>query len=163
MHGHQGPADQVGLGRLLHPDGDVGRPHVEVEFVVVQQQGDLDLGKALDELADARGQPGRAQSGRAGDAQRPFGLALAFRDHRLGRDQLDVDLLDRVVQPLPLFRQDQAARVAVEQRRAEAVLQRADLPADGGLAQAQRFAGMGEGPRLGDRVKDAQLVPIQHE
>src|SRR5712691_9765157 len=48
----------------------------------------------------------------------------------------------------------------VEKRHAEAFLERADLPADGGLAQVERFAGMGEAARLGDRVKHPQLVPI---
>ena len=50
--------------------------------------------------------------------------------------------------------------MAVEQRHAEALLERADLAADGGLAEVQRFARMGEAARLGDGVKDPQLVPI---
>src|SRR5437879_10798569 len=48
----------------------------------------------------------------------------------------------------------------VEQRYAEAFLERADLPADRGLAQVERLAGMGEAARLGDRVKNPQLVPV---
>src|SRR5262249_29026081 len=49
---------------------------------------------------------------------------------------------------------------AVEQRDAEALLQRADLAAHRRLAQVQRLARMGEAAGLGDRVEDAQLVPV---
>src|SRR5260370_33771673 len=48
----------------------------------------------------------------------------------------------------------------VKQRHAKAFLKRADLPADRGLAQIERLAGMGEAARLGDRMKHPQLVPI---
>ena len=56
-------------------------------------------------------------------------------------------------QQLSLLGQDQAASMPVKQRHAEAFLERADLSADGGLAEVQRFAGMGEAARLGDGVK----------
>ncbi len=48
----------------------------------------------------------------------------------------------------------------VEQRHAEAFLERADLPADGGLAEIERLARMGEAARLGNRMKNPQLVPV---
>ena len=56
--------------------------------------------------------------------------------------------------------QDQPAGVAMEQRNAEAFLERADLAADRGLAEVQRFPRMGEAACLGDGMKDPQLVPI---
>ena len=64
------------------------------------------------------------------------------------------------IQQLALLGQDQAARMAMEQRHAEAFLERADLAADRGLAEIERLAGMGEAARLGDGVKHPQLVPV---
>ena len=66
----------------------------------------------------------------------------------------------RLEQKLPLFGENQPPRVAVEQRRAEAFLQRANLPADRGLRQVERLAGMGQTARIGDHVKYPELVPI---
>jgi hypothetical protein len=65
-----------------------------------------------------------------------------------------------VEQKLALFGQDQPARVAVKQRGVEVFLQRADLAADGGLAQMQRVARMGQAAGIRHRVKYPQLVPI---
>src|SRR6266851_2001602 len=48
----------------------------------------------------------------------------------------------------------------VKQRHAEALLKRADLPAHRRLAEVQRLARMGKAARLGDRMKNPQLVPI---
>ena len=68
--------------------------------------------------------------------------------------------MHRAEQHLALFGQDEAAGMAVEERRAEIVFERADLAADRRLAQAQRLAGVGEGAGVGGRLKDAQLVPV---
>ena len=92
--------------------------------------------------------------------ERPLRPVLRFRDQAFGHRQLGEDLARGAKQQLALLGQDQAARMAVEQRHAEAFLERADLPADRRLAEIQRLAGMGEAARLGDRVKDPQLVPI---
>src|SRR3546814_16013252 len=56
--------------------------------------------------------------------------------------------------------QDQTAGVPVEQRYPKALFEVADLPADRRLAQIQRVPGMREAAGLGDRMKDAQLVPV---
>src|SRR6202040_3717652 len=48
----------------------------------------------------------------------------------------------------------------MEEGNAEAFLERADLPTDRRLAEVQRFTRMGKAARLGDGVKDPQLVPI---
>jgi len=79
---------------------------------------------------------------------------------RLGLGQLGEDLAHRAIERLALLGQHQAARMTMEQRRIEALLERADLPADRGLAQAQLLAGMGEAASFGHRVKHPQLVPI---
>ena len=47
----------------------------------------------------------------------------------------------------------------VEQSRAQTFFQPADLTADSRLAQAQRIASMSQAARVGDRVKDSELVP----
>ena len=50
--------------------------------------------------------------------------------------------------------------MTVEQARTQAFLERADLPADGRLAEFQLLAGVGEAARLGNGVEDAEFVPI---
>ena len=76
------------------------------------------------------------------------------------RVELQRDVVHGVEQGLALFGQDESAGVAVEKRRAEILFQRADLPADRGLAEAERFARMGERARFGRGLEYAQLVPI---
>jgi hypothetical protein len=61
----------------------------------------------------------------------------------------------RAEQHLALFGQHQAAGVAIEQRHADVMLERAHLPRDRRLRQMQRFRGMGERPSLRRSVKYA--------
>jgi len=85
---------------------------------------------------------------------------LALREQGLGHRELGEHLPHRAVQALALFRQDQAAGVAVEQRDLQRLFQRRDLAGDRGLAEVQRLAGMGEAASLGDGVEHAQLIPV---
>ena len=50
--------------------------------------------------------------------------------------------------------------MAMEERRAEVLFERADLPADRRLAETERFAGMGERAGVRRGLENAQLVPI---
>ena len=59
-----------------------------------------------------------------------------------------------------LLGENEAARVPVEQRRTQFALQRADLAADGRLAQPQTVSGLGEASRFSNRVEDSDAVPI---
>ena len=131
---HQVTLDQVGLARRRHADGDVGLAHAEVEFRVVQQQGKLDLRIDLKELARPRRQPGRAESHRGGDLQRPLRVLAALGQHRLGHGELGEDVARGVVKQIALLGQDQPARMPMEQRHVQAFLKRADLSADRRLA-----------------------------
>src|SRR5438034_1143266 len=63
-------------------------------------------------------------------------------------------------QQMPLFGEDQSARVAMEQRHRELLLQGADLPRYRRLRKPELLAGVGKASRLCSRVKDFQLVPI---
>ena len=65
-----------------------------------------------------------------------------------------------LIEHVALFGQDKPARMPVEQRHLQAAFQRADLAADGRLAQVQLLAGMGEAAGFRDGVKDPKLVPI---
>ena len=67
----------------------------------------------------------------------PVGPVLALGQQRLGHRQLGEHLARGAVQQLALLGQDQAAGVAVEQRHAEAFLERADLAADRRLAEVR--------------------------
>ena len=62
VHREQLALDQVGLRRLAQPDRDVGLAHGEVELVVGQDQRDADVGIEIEELAQPRRQPVRADA-----------------------------------------------------------------------------------------------------
>ncbi len=108
----------------------------------------------------------RHELGRRGleDAD-PQRLALAA----LCRTHLDVERLERceraagvVVGDLPRRgeRDRGAPARAVEQRRAEAVLERGDLVGDRRLRVAEAFSGTAEGPLVGDGDEGAQRRPV---
>ena len=69
VHGEQAPPDQVRLARLAQSQRDVRLAHREVEVLVRQQELQLDLGVELDELAEPRGEPIRAEAQRRRDPQ----------------------------------------------------------------------------------------------
>ena len=144
MHGEQAPPDQVGLHRLAHPQGDVGLAHADVELLVRQDEVELNIGIEFEEFGDTRRQPFRADAHRCRHAQQSVRPLAIVRQPHARRIELLPDILDRAKQDFALLGQDQAARMAVEQRHPEVLLQSADLSADGRLAQAQRLAGMGE-------------------
>ena len=64
------------------------------------------------------------------------------------------------IQHLALLGQHEPARVAVEERDLQLLLQGRDLPAHRRLAHAQRLTGMGEAAGLGGGMEDAELVPV---
>ena len=151
---HQGAADQIGLGRFDQADRNIRFAHSQVEIAVGQKQADVDIRILLQKFAHARRQPARAQSGRGGDDQRPLRFLLALGNQGLGLVQPARHLADVAVQQFALLGEDQAAGVPVEQRRVERLLERADLPADGRLAQMQNLASMGEAAGIGNRQKN---------
>ena len=160
VHGEEPPPDQVGLGGLAQAQPDVGLAHAEVELLVGEDHLQLDVGVEVEELAQARRQPARAERESGGDAQVAVRLLAAVGEVAPDRVELQHHVLDGAEQQLPLFGQDQPPRVAVEQRRFEFGFERADLAAHGRLAEVQDLARVGEGPRIGGRLEDPQLVPI---
>ena len=160
MHGEQAPADQVGLHRLAQAKRDVGFAHAQVQFVVGQQKLQFDFRVELDEFAQARRQPIGAQRQGGGDAQVAMRLFAGVDQPAAHRVELEHDVLHRFVQHFALLGENEAAGVAMKERRAEVLFERADLPAHRGLAQAQRLAGVGEGTGVGRGLKNAQLVPV---
>ncbi|SCM79246.1 hypothetical protein KL86PLE_90306 [uncultured Pleomorphomonas sp.] len=160
VHREQLALDQVGLGRLAQADGDVGLSHGEVELVVVEDELQLDVGVEVDELVDARGQPGGADADGGGDAQRAGRALAAVGQPALHVLELQEHVMGGAVEQFALLGEDQAAGVAVEQRHAEILLEGADLAADGGLAHVQAVAGVGEAPGVGGGVEYPELVPI---
>ena len=160
MHGEQPAADEVGLHRLAQPQRDVGLAHAEIEIVVGQQQLQLHLGKEIDELAEPRRQPVGAERQRRRHPKIAVRLVAAVDQPAAHRVELQRDVVHGLEQRLALLGEDQAARMAMEKRRAEIAFERADLPADRGLAEAQRFAGVGKRARLGGGLKNAELVPV---
>ena len=152
--------DQVRLAWRRHANRYIGFSHRQIELGIIDYQADLDLGVEIEEFPDPRRQPGRAEGDRRLDLERPFGPVLRFGDHAFRHRQLGEHIARGAKQEFTLLGQDQPAGVAVEQRDTQAFLERADLPADGRLAEIQRLASMREAARLGHRVEYPQLVPV---
>ena len=122
----------------------------------------LDLRVEIDELAEPRGQPIGAEAQRRRDPQFAVRLLPAVDEPTAHSVELEDHVAHGAEQHFALLGQNEAAGMAMKQRRAEVGLQRPDLSADRRLAEAQRLARMGERPSVGGRLKDAQLIPI-HE
>ena len=69
MHGEQPALDQVRLLRLAQPDGAIGLAHGQVEFLVGEDELQLDIGIEVEEFRHALGQPAGAEADRGGDPQ----------------------------------------------------------------------------------------------
>src|SRR6202044_1873465 len=63
-------------------------------------------------------------------------------------------------QQVALLGEDQAARMAVEQRNRQFLFECRDLARHGRLRETELLAGMREASRFGRRVKHLQLVPV---
>lgn len=161
MHREELALDQVRLCRLAKTDRNIRLAHAQVELVVVEDEAQFHLRVEIYELVQPLGEPGRAQAHRRGDAQGARRLFPAVCQPGLDRLQLHEHFARGAVQHLALFGEQQAARVAVEERHLEIMLQRADLAAHRGLAHVERVARVGEAAGLCGGVKDAQFVPVQ--
>ena len=91
---------------------------------------------------------------------RPCGRSLLSASSASVIASLREDLVRGAVQQLALLGQDQAARVAMEQRHAQAVLERADLPADRRLARFSGSPACVKLPASATAWKIPQLVPV---
>ena len=125
MHGEQPAADEVGLHRLAQAQRDVGLAHADVEVVVGQQKLQLHLGKQFDELAEPRRQPVGAEHERGGHPQLAVRLFAAVDQPARTASSFSATSCTALEQRLALFGEDEAARVAMEQRRAEVLFERA--------------------------------------
>ena len=120
MHREQLALDQVGLGRLAQADGDVGLAHREVELLVGGDQGDVDVGIQLQELAEPRRQPVHADAGRGRHFQLAVRPLAAVGELGARRLELHEHFMRGAVEQFALLGEDQAARVAMKQRDRQA-------------------------------------------
>ena len=162
VHRLQAPLHQVRLARRRQPQRDVGLAHAEIKLGVDHQQRDRDLRIAIHELLEMRDQPDGPQTDRGVDSQMPGGVVLGLAEARLDRRHPCRHLLRGLEQDLALLGQHQAARMAMEQGRADILLERADLAADRRLAEPQALGRTREAAGLGDAAEQTDAVPIQH-
>jgi hypothetical protein len=116
VHREQLALNEVRLGRLAQPDGDVGLAHGKVELLFGGQQRDAHFRIEVDELAEPRGEPVHADARRRGNAQiavRPLAAVGQFGTRCF---QLHEHVVRGTKQQLALFGEDQSARMAVKQR-----------------------------------------------
>src|SRR3984885_10976093 len=159
-HREQLALDQVGLGRLAGADRDVGLAHRQVELLVGDDQRNPDLRIKGGEFAKPGDQPVDADAGRGRDleiAARPLAAVGQFGARCL---QLHEHAMGGAEQQVALLGENEAARVAMEQRHRQFLLQRADLPGNRRLRQTELLAGIGEAPTSRRGVKPLQFLPI---
>ena len=123
-HGEQLTLDQVGLGRLAQADRDIGLAHRKVELLVGGDQGEINVGIKLNELAEPRSEPVHADARRGRYPQiavRPFATVgeLSARGF-----ELHEHIVGGVVKELALLGENEAARMTMKQRDAEFLLER---------------------------------------
>ena len=152
--------DQIRLPGRRHANRDIGFAHRQIELGIVDHQADLDLGVEIEKFPNPRCQPRRAEGDRSLDLERTLGSVLRFGDQTFSHRQFGKYVACRAKEEFALLGQNQATRMAVKQRDAQAFLKRADLPAYRRLAEIQRFPGMRETSRLCHRMEYPQLVPI---
>ena len=160
MHGEEPPLHEVRLHRQTQPDRHIGLTHGEIELLVDQQQLDADVGKAVEELAEARRQPVGAETDRGRDAQLPVRLLAGIDETRPRGLDLQLHLEGGAKQGLARLGQDEAARMAMEERHADFLLERGDLTAHGRLAQLEHVTRVGETADLGGRAEYSQTIPV---
>ena len=83
MDREEAALDQVRLCRAAQADGDIGLAHGKIEFLVVEDQFDPDIGIEIEKLADALRQPDRAEADRGGDLQGARGALARIDEARL--------------------------------------------------------------------------------
>ena len=122
LHAHQAFADQVGLAGFLHADCHIGLAHGQVQHPFFQHQIDFQMRVLFIKLGQARCQPQGAKAGGGGHTQFAKHTFFAVANTGRGAFQPFGHGLGGLEQQLPLFGQDQTARVAMEQGGIEAFL-----------------------------------------
>src|SRR5439155_22693137 len=123
-------------------------------------QIDADVGIEIAELAEPRRKPVHADPLGGVDAQLAVGLLAAVGELGARRLELHEHLVRGAIEQVALLGEDQSARVPMEQRYAELLLERAHLARYRRLRQPELLPRMGEAAGLGGGVKHLQLVPI---
>ena len=137
-------------------DQRVDRAAVERVLDRVGVDQHVDFGMARLELADPADQPGRGERRARIDDQKPPTAGLA---HRPGGAREHREAVGERRRPRRArFGQSEAAPGALDQRRADFVLEQAHLLRDGGLGDEQLLRGARERQPARDRFEGAQSV-----
>ena len=160
VHREQLALDQVGLRGLAQANGDISRAHGEIKFLIGRDQGQMNVRIELDELAKARGEPVNADSRGCRHPQIAVWPLAAVGEFRARSFELHEHVMRGVMKELALFGENESARVTMEERNPELLLERRNLPRYRRLRQSQLLAGMGKAASLGGGVENLQLVPV---
>ena len=160
MHREEPAADKIRLLRRAQAQGHIRLAHREIELIVGQQHLQLDIRVEIEKLAEARREPDAAQRDIRRDLQFAIRLLAAIREAEARLFQLRDEFARRAEQHLALLGEHEAARMAMEQRHVEFVLERRDLPRYRRLRQTQHFAGPREAARLRRGIENPDPIPI---
>src|SRR5579883_2433963 len=160
MHRKKAAPDEIGLGGLAQPQGNVCLAHRKIEILIGQNNLKLDVGVKFEKRPKPWREPAHTDTKPRRHSKLAVGLFAALCKGHLGRLKLSHDLACRAKQELALLCEHQAAGMAVKQLNFEILLEGAHLAADRRLAKPQRLTRLGKGPGGRRRAKSPQLVPI---
>ena len=152
---------EIRLRRLLHANGKIRLTHRQVEDALLKHEVNLDVGMAPVECLKPRCQPECSEANCCGDPQFAENFLLRVPNVRNRKFQALRHCLRGVEQQFPLFGEEKAPGMAVEQCGRQAAFERLDLPADGRLMQIQRFSGSRQAADRRNGPENAQFVPVQ--
>ena len=154
--GRSSSASRPAPGAAAVADREVDAARRQLDDLRRRVQHQLDLGMLVAEIREARHQPAHREGRGRGDLQRAPGVGAGQLVD--GAADAEEGGGERGGQPLALRRQRAAAAAArLMSGDAQAILERANLLADGGMADVERRAGAGEaaGLRQGGKARSA--------
>ena len=114
MHRKQLALNEIRLGRLAQPDGDIGLAHRQIKLLVGGKERDVDLGIEVGELAQPRSEPMHTKADCGLHLQLAMRLLATVGELGARRLQLHEHFMRGAVKQFALFGEDQAARMAME-------------------------------------------------
>ena len=152
----------AGVGRRAEADAHVEGVFGEVEGAVGEFEDDFHVGIAAGEVGQGRGQMAAPEAEGGVDAEQAAGRFAAAAQGAFEGVQVLQDLFAAVEVAAAFRGQADAARGAIEEAHAEALLQRGEAAADAGGGDAQRLGRGGQGGLARQQAEEGEVGQIVH-